>query len=548
MTDIATIRARAEARKRQAGGKRSVKDLIYENIIGRGEVDTPGERLGQLIRGGTAAVARGMADIPALPANVAELGAMGVEKALGMEEPSAVSRFVGGLPDTREMLASVPGIGPETEYVAPGRAGKFISTAGEFAGGAGAAGGARAMLRYGAIPGLASEAAGQATEGTAAEPFARIGAALATPMALSGGERAVRRAITPHPGARPANIGAAKRLEAEGVPLTAGQKIGSKKLQYAEAVDPRFQDVLSDQADDFTRAVMRRVGVDDLATPEVMAERFETLGGVFNDVAAKTNIRVDSQLSDDIARAADAYSQSVGTQAPLFRNIAAQVRSATKIGGDKYQEFVELLGPQMKSGDGATRKAAVAMKEALDDALQRYAPTGEVERLIKVRSQYRDLLAIEKAVGGAGEAAASGVISPAQLRTAVKGQGTRQYVKGERDLGELARAGVIGMKPLPQSGTQPRMSAEIARALGPIATGGGAGGTLGFLASGGNPAMAAAGVTAGMALPRIAGALRASPAGQAYLANQLVGRGPRLLDERLLNTLAAALANQGVQR
>ena len=66
------------------------------------------------------------------------------------------------------------------------QAGKYLNTGLEFvpaalAGGP-LAGGLRAVpgaaLRYGFIPGLASEAAGQATEGTAAEPWARLGTAL----------------------------------------------------------------------------------------------------------------------------------------------------------------------------------------------------------------------------------------------------------------------------------------------------------------------------------------------------------------------------------
>lgn len=168
----------------EAKPERTIGQTLYENIIGSGEVDTPGERLGQLIRGAGAATARGLADVPALPANIAQLGAMGVEKAFGMEQPSAVSRGLAALPDTREMLAAVPVIGPESQYVAPGAAGKFISTAGEFAGGAGGLSGAGQMLRYGVIPGLASEAAGQATEGTALEPYARMAGAFFAPIAL----------------------------------------------------------------------------------------------------------------------------------------------------------------------------------------------------------------------------------------------------------------------------------------------------------------------------------------------------------------------------
>jgi hypothetical protein len=43
--------------------ERTFGQTIYENVIGSGEPDTFGEKLGQYIRGGTAAVARGMADV-----------------------------------------------------------------------------------------------------------------------------------------------------------------------------------------------------------------------------------------------------------------------------------------------------------------------------------------------------------------------------------------------------------------------------------------------------------------------------------------------------
>lgn len=176
----------AETKKDQ-----SWSDVLYENIIGSGEVDTPGERLGQLIRGAGAATARGIADVPALPANLLQLAAAGYEKLTGAEEPSAVSRALEALPDTREMLAAVPVIGPESQYVAPGTAGEYISTIGEFAGGAGLSAGPKAMIKYGAVPGAASEAAGQATEGTAAEPYARMAGAFFAPMAVSTANKTV---------------------------------------------------------------------------------------------------------------------------------------------------------------------------------------------------------------------------------------------------------------------------------------------------------------------------------------------------------------------
>ena len=173
----------------EAAPKRTFGEMLYENVIGSGEADTPGEKLGQYIRGAGAATARGIADVPAIPANLAQLGAMGVEKAFGMEEPSMVSRGLAALPDTRNMLSAVTG--GESDYQAPGKVGEYIATGGEFAGGAGMSAGPGAILKYGVAPGLASEAAGQATEGTKAEPYARLAAGLFAPIALNTANKTV---------------------------------------------------------------------------------------------------------------------------------------------------------------------------------------------------------------------------------------------------------------------------------------------------------------------------------------------------------------------
>lgn len=173
----------------EAAPKRTFGEMLYENVVGSGEVDTPGEKLGQYIRGAGAATARGIADVPAIPANIAQLGAMGVEKVFGMEDPSMVSRGLAALPDTRNMLSAVTG--GESDYVAPGTAGELISTAAEFAGGAGVSAGPKAMLKYGVAPGIASEAAGQATEGTSIEPYARFATGLFAPLAVNTANRTV---------------------------------------------------------------------------------------------------------------------------------------------------------------------------------------------------------------------------------------------------------------------------------------------------------------------------------------------------------------------
>jgi hypothetical protein len=171
---------------------------------------------GQLAGGLAAGLARGLADVPALPVNLLQLGTLGVEKLTGMDQPSGFSRFLESLPETRDIL-------PEAaSYVAPGRAGQFASTIGEFAGGAagtfgagagvsafraGARGAAPLMqaagkgmvtpdvLKYGVAGGAGSEALGQMAEGTDLESLARLTGAIVGPMAVSGATRAVQGAF-----------------------------------------------------------------------------------------------------------------------------------------------------------------------------------------------------------------------------------------------------------------------------------------------------------------------------------------------------------------
>ena len=115
----------------EASRPRGFGEMVYENVVGRGAVDTPGERLGELIRGGAAAAVRGIADVPAIPANLVQLGVAGYEKLTGAD--TKVGNMLEALPDTRDMMSAATG--GASDYVAPGTAGDYVSTIGEFAGG-----------------------------------------------------------------------------------------------------------------------------------------------------------------------------------------------------------------------------------------------------------------------------------------------------------------------------------------------------------------------------------------------------------------------------
>ena len=511
--------------------ERGFGEMLYENIIGRGEVDTPGERLGQLIRGGAAATARGIADVPALPANLVQLGAMGVEKALGMEEPSMVSRGLAALPETREMLASIPVIGPESEYVAPGTAGEYIATAGEFAGGAGAAAGPATMMRYGLLPGLTSEAAGQLTEDTAAEPYARAAAALATPFAVNALQNKVQSIVSPMSGQLdPARMQAVETLRSAGVTPTAGQTVGGRVAQnqlYREAATERGRGLADEALEDFTAAALKSVGSNGRrATPEVLEEAATRIGRVFDEAATGVDISPSMQDLSKMSSALNTYREMAprATGAPIFENINSALvksfRSGDPIPASNVASWRSTLSKLTTSSDTATRQAAVEALDAVDDAINSsLVSAGKPEmvaQLSEARNQYRNLLAIERAA----QRAEGGILTPAQLRTALLMQGRRRYVQGRGDLAPITRAGTEVLESLPQSGTQPR---TIAQQLSSGAAGG-TGAGLGALGLGLDPLSATAVGAAATAAPAIRNQFLSSPIGQRYFLNQLMSR------------------------
>jgi hypothetical protein len=531
--------------------ERTLGQTIYENVIGSGAVDTPGERLGELIRGGGAAVARGIADVPAIPANLAQLGTAGVEYALGMEQPSMVSRGLAALPDTREMLASIPVIGPESRYVAPGLLGEYVSTAGEFAGGAGALAGPSAMLRYGVAPGVASEAAGQATEGTVFEPFARAGAALATPAALGAIGRTAETVISPSAGQiTPARQAAVDLLRREGVQPTAGQVVGGQAAEsqlYREAATTAGRAKADKALKDFTSAVMTRVGSPSgtKATADALEEATSRIGGVFDDVVKNVNVAPDPSGLMNFSSALKVYRDLApkDTAPQILENVNKQLvdafRSRKPIPADTVKTWRSTISKLTKSPDQATREAAVEAVEAIDDmiegALTAAGRPQDIARLGEARNQYRNLLAIESA---AQRSDIEGVISPLALRTALLQQGRRRYVQGKGDLAPITRAAADILSPLPQSGTSPRISAG--QVLSGAPTGGAAG--LGAFGIGLDPLTATAIGTATTVAPIARNQFLSSSPGQRYFENQLLRQFGPIVDQRMIGVLPGLLA------
>ena len=499
----------------------------WENIIARGAADTPGERMAPYVRGVAPAIARGMADAAALPVNLAQLGTTGVEWLFGMEQPSAVSRTLEGLPDTRDMLASVPLIGPETQYEAPGRLGQYIATTGEMTGGAAGMGvkGLRNLLQYGAAPGVASEALGQfpSIEGTNVEPWARAIGALAAPSGVG----LAANVITPSPGTiSPERAQAIATLRQEGITPTAGQATRDTFQLAREAASRRGVALADKAADDYTAAIMRSLGSDSrLATPEALRQTQQRLSEDFKRIGADAEV-VPSQ--ENLVQMADAIANyEIMTPAtevvPLLKSVnnalVAAYQKGEPIPNDVLMSWRSNISALTASGRPPQITVAHEALDVLDDAIANaliQAGRGEeVQQLQAARSQWRNLLAVEASARTAGF---EGVLSPLAMRQALMTQGRRAYLQGQRDIAPVTMAAASLMKPLEQSGTQPRQAAQqfLSGATG------GAGVGLGAFGLGLDPVTSAAvGGTVAM-MPGLRNAFLSSPAGQRYYQNQLI--------------------------
>jgi hypothetical protein len=266
------------------------------------------------------------------------------------------------------------------------------------------------------------------------------------------------------------------------------------------------------------KAVISQMGENaDTASPQVMSRAASRIGQVFDDVASRTNVKVDTPMLNDLAIVeANARKSPLGSegQSAIKAQIDNVMDTAAKgngtITGDAYQQLTHAGSPLQRAeqaGDPNVRFYAGQVRDALDSAFQRSAASGDQAALTQARSQYRSMKTIEDMA----EKSPDGNLSPSLLMGAVRSQSSKfdgstsgMAYTGGGPLGDLARIGQQFLKPQPNSGTADRL---LANSL----VGNGAG-----LAAFAHPIGAVAGLTAN----RLAGSiLRSGP-----VANKLISR------------------------
>lgn len=501
-------------------------------------------------KSGGIGVVKGGLGLAGLPGDLGALIGKGAEK-LGIPEDvrSAVSTgakavpIIGSLtgPTSRDLRGGLEKVtGPL--YEPKTTAGEYAQTGGEFLPGV-IGGGASIPVKLAtrvAAPALASETAGQATKGTAAEPYARIAAALVAGPAAA-------RAITPMPMA-PGRQAMVDTLLAEGVTPTAGQRTGSKALQYAESslgdfpgAGGRATAATEAAGQQFTGAALRRIGMHEPPTRPNLDARVQEISDTFRDLSARNTLSYDRQFVTDIQDTVRRYDRKLPSQQrEVFHNYIQDLQQFPgRVPGEIYQVTRSDLSRQahaLRHSDPTLSDALRGVRNALDNAMGRSISPADREAWQEARRHWGNWRTLE---GPSKNTDATGNISitPLGLQQAAATRDRGAFARGQGDFAELAQAGAPIMKPLPQSGTTPRAIAS--GLLSSIGAAAGAGG-------GGLPG-AIGGAAAGMAVPAAVGRALMSRPAQAYLRNQLIDD-PQTARDALVRALLADQSSQSPLR
>lgn len=343
----------------------------------------------------------------------------------------------------------------------------------------------------------------------------------------------------------------AREAERRGIPLTAGQRTGSKPLQIAESVLENLPLTSGSQLarkqaqrEAFNKAVGGTFGSTDSAiTPDVVGTAKSRIGQQFTDLASRNTLNADDALISALAKAESRANRELTPDVARIVNnkiedIFARIQPGDTMPGTAYRALDSELGRQVRnSANGDVRNAIGELRSALRNAMDSSISPADQAAWNTARRQYANLMTV------APEAAKSptGDISGRTLLSAALRGNRNAKFGGPSDIADLGRIGKQFIADQVQdSGSAQRLAMQSL-----LTGGGGAGvGAAGAYATGNNPmegALYGAGVgAAGLVSPRVIQALMNSKAGQAYLKNQVMTPGARKALAASLQTGAIA--------
>lgn len=455
---------------------------------------TAGETVSDVLRSGGTGLVKGVGDVLGLPGDLRELAAGGighVAEALAPGTGSTASNVVNSALSTLPLgMGSSPGSGPINSLL--GNAvggfhqptttpGKYAETIGEFApatlmGGGGGIG--RAFVRNALLPAIGSEFAGQQTEGTSAEPYARFAGAIGPGLASSGA-----RSLLGMGSISPERAALAQKAINSGIDLRPSQISDQPFIKMLDSAIGKlpFSGLgphNEKQMESFGRAVASTFGSDATnLTPKVMNDAKERIGEVFNRVGAKTNIVADNTFHDRLFGVLkDAENVVPEHDAKVIQNqienIISTVDKNGTLSGKSYQALIAHGGAidrGMHSSNSEIRYYVGKLRDVLDDGLQSAANPQDLADLKKARLEYKNLMTVKDI---AAKANIEGEISPALLLGAVKKSYNNMAFTGAGQIGDLAKIGQGFLKESPSSTTAERtLLYKLTHGLGAGATG-----------------------------------------------------------------------------
>lgn len=328
-------------------------------------------------------------------------------------------------------------------------------------------------------------------------------------------------------------------LDAEGVPLTAGERTGSKPLMKTEQVLGQAPGSAGGVAADVDRqqravnsAVARRAGLDsDTLTTDVLNTHLDAVGSEIGNLATSNNMQLPAPFVQQIGQVRQGLrylkteaAQEIGARLDQFRDMIT-VDPATGnpvLAGQHYQNLMSDLREAITASQGSARTSMIQLRDMLRQQMEASMNPADAARWRELNRHYANGMVIRDAMGAAGAGAAEGNISLLQLRGAInRSLGSDAYARGYGDLNDLAHAGQSVLRKPPDSGT-PQGTLINKLLTGGSIMGAGAGGTYGgvegAIAGGAAPYVGPWAVGTAMR-GRIPGT-NYSP-GQAYLTNQL---------------------------
>lgn len=298
----------------------------------------------------------------------------------------------------------------------------------------------------------------------------------------------------------PVEQGLAQKASQMGIPLTVGQKTGSRPLQITESVlenlpftaDKQLA-IKEGQRLAFNKAAAKTIGENaDLITPDVLNAAKTRIGSKFNEISARNSIKLDGELASTLKRivaenaeAGPLSSKKVDrvanwitglTEGTPEKTIASQVLTASgqpftktipakppvDMAGDVYQKVRSIVSRSasdaFSSGDSQLGQSLKAIREGLDAAAEKSISAADKSAWDLARQQWQALKVLEKAAAPTTADAVAGNVSPAKLANALNTVDKNfKYGKGQQELGDLARVGKAFIQDnIPNSGTAQR--------------------------------------------------------------------------------------------